>query len=269
MGEFKFKKFSVCHDASSMKVGVDGVLLGAWAGSSLSDPETSSVKTILDVGTGCGLIALMLAQRFPDAHITAIDIHKASVEEAAGNFRRSPWRQRLEAHSATFPDDLPEGIKYDLIVSNPPFYNAGVDNPATVREQARHVGTLSPFSLVREAPRLLNPEGRLALIFPTELLEKITATVEAQIPHLGITDSTGFGITDSPGLGITDLCLVRNNPRRPFKRVLLEFTLSSNPNHLTTPSSTIIPFRDTLTLFEEGEPTSGYQSLVSDFYLRF
>lgn len=245
-----------------MKVGVDGVLLGAIAGRSLMDefPRESEMR-VLDVGTGCGLIALMLAQRFPQADVTAIDIHRPSVEEAAGNFIRSPWSQRLRSREAAFPDDLSIEDKFDLIVSNPPFFDAGVANPSTPREKARHVGSLSPLSLLREGTKFLNPGGHLAIIFPYDHLEKIFNKIRKE--ELGIE--------------LSDICFVRNNSRRPVRRVVLEVAkterkLSEKVASVTSEKKfpELDPERiSVLTMMEGNCPSAAYRNLTKDFYLKF
>ena len=112
---FRFKQFSVYHGGCAAKVGTDGVLLGAWA---LDVPRDDVPCTILDVGTGSGLIALMLAQRFADAQIDAIDIDPAAVNQAEENFARSPWSNRLSCKQIAFQDLAQTGCQYDVIVSD-------------------------------------------------------------------------------------------------------------------------------------------------------
>lgn len=231
---FKFKYFEVSHFQSSMKVGVDAVLLGSWA-------ETKGNR-ILDVGTGCGVISLMLAQRFPDSQITAIDIDQLSVTEATENFRKSQWTKKLIARLESFPNEtLLKGEKYDLIVSNPPFFNSGITSPESRREKARHQKELSPFSLVENSSGLLNPGGSLCMIFPAEFTNEIIRRGE------------------DIGLHSIRLCGIRNNPHRPEKRVMLEMSPESRGSCEV----------EHLILFEEGEPTPRYLTLCKDFYLKF
>ena len=152
---FRFKRFSVNHSRSSMKVGVDGVLLGCWA-------DTSFAKRILDVGTGCGVIALICAQRVPEALVTGIDIHKDSVEEASANFAGSPFRERLQAMQMDFMA-FPEEEKFDCIVSNPPYFDSGVSEKSSARINARHQVSLGIADMVGKSSRLLTENGRLSL----------------------------------------------------------------------------------------------------------
>ena len=125
---FRFKQFTVWHDRCAMKVGTDGVLLGAWAGQErLGKTQVNHPRNILDIGTGSGLIALMLAQRFPQARITGIDCDKDAAMQAMENFTGSPWADRLRAVRTGLQDFCRDTAtaaeRFDLIVSNPPFYD--------------------------------------------------------------------------------------------------------------------------------------------------
>lgn len=165
---FQFKKFTVWHDQCAMKVGTDGVLLGAWA-----DP--SGAARILDVGTGTGLVALMLAQR-SEARIDAIDIDASACGQAEDNISRSPFADRigvtpfsLAAYRQTGP------APYDLIVSNPPYFTDSLKCPDTKRTWARHTDTLPLPDLLRDSRALLTPQGRLALILPYDRRDYLLA----------------------------------------------------------------------------------------------
>ena len=124
-----------------MKVGTDGVLLGAYA----PLPDWSS--HVLDIGTGCGLVALMMAQKYPNAQIDAIDIDEAAAEQAQENFQASPWSDRLHAYASRLQDWQPNE-KYDVIVSNPPYFQNSLKNPDKARQTARHTDTLSSTILL-------------------------------------------------------------------------------------------------------------------------
>lgn len=156
---FRFKQFTVYHDRCAMKVGTDGVLIGSWC----TIPPVC--HNILDIGTGSGLIALMLAQRCKDAVIHGIDIDENAVAQAQSNFQTSPWAERLTASLS--PVQKWEG-KYDLIVSNPPFFINSLKNPDKGRQTARHTDTLSYRDLIAHSARLLSDNGQLALILPAE-----------------------------------------------------------------------------------------------------
>ena len=157
---FRFKQFSVINDKTAMKVGTDGVLLGAWC-------DVDMAQHVLDVGTGCGVIALMIAQRNAQAIIDGIDIDDDAVNEARSNFRNSPWSDRMTAITANFNDFLNDK-KYDLIVSNPPFFTNGILPPNPQRNNARHTTTLSLSQLIMKSATLLSSHGSIAMITPVE-----------------------------------------------------------------------------------------------------
>ena len=158
---FRFKQFSVLNDRTAMKVGTDGVLLGAWC-------PVAGVRRALDVGTGCGVIGLMIAQRNSEVMIDAIDIDYDAVEEATTNFANSPWSNRLTAMEQDF-NDIDKVSCYDLIVSNPPYFTNGVLPTGNARTTARHTGHLTYRQLIEGASRLLNDDGSLALISPVDV----------------------------------------------------------------------------------------------------
>lgn len=201
---FRMKQFNVRHSVSANKVGVDGVLVGAWT-------EVASAETVLDAGTGCGLIALMIAQRAPDAKILAIEIVDSAVKEARLNVSESPWRDRIQVEQADF--SLLCG-KYDLIVSNPPFFHAGVDSTVEVsaRTLARHSGSLSPEGLILCAKDLLNPGGRLSFIAQSDSEKKL------------------LDLASGEGLILERICRVKGTPDAPAKRVLLQFLRNNDEN---------------------------------------
>lgn len=157
---FEFKQFSVTDQQSSMKVGTDAVLLGVWA-------EKEHADNILEIGVGCGLISLMMAQRFPDAQIQAIDIHKPSVEEAKQNFTSSPWAERLSVENISLQAYTTQ-TKYDLIISNPPFFNDSLLPQTSKKTMAKHTGNLSHADLAKHASKLLSAQGKLSLILPID-----------------------------------------------------------------------------------------------------
>ncbi len=236
---FRFKLFSVWHHRSAMKVGVDGVLIGCWT-------DIGNAQTILDVGTGCGLIALIMAQRQPDAKITAIDIDLPSVDEAARNFENSPWRERLNIVHGGFHEvyqdieDHGESMgKFDLIISNPPFFNSGITEIHTPRERARHQGDLSPASLLIDSLPILNPGGSVAMVIPSE------SSLEIE------------NLAQSLGYSLARKCLVRGRADAPVKRALLQWKLASVKDCQN----------EELTLeISPGIPTSDYRTLCHDFY---
>ena len=157
---FRFKQFAVLNDRTAMKVGTDGVLLGAWC-------PVEGMRHVLDVGTGCGVIALMVAQRNHTALIDAIDIDHDAIEEATLNFVASPWSERLTAIEADF-NDMTRHDRYDMIVSNPPYFTDSLLPPDAARTMARHTESLTYSQLIEGAAQRLTDEGILALISPTD-----------------------------------------------------------------------------------------------------
>lgn len=157
-GRFHFKHFSINHDHSTMKVGTDAVLLGAWA-------DVKPTDWVLDIGTGCGVLPLMLVQK-GIAKIHAVDLDEASVYEAAGNFEASRWRDRLFAFHADIRR-FTMGCQYDLIISNPPFFINSYKSDTDRKNQTRHTDTSLSFTeLVSAVKRLLKPDGRFVLVLP-------------------------------------------------------------------------------------------------------
>ena len=158
MTRFHFKHFSLNHDASTMKVGTDAVLLGAWV-------EVGPTDWVLDVGTGCGVLPLMLAQR-GIAKVHAVDLDEASAREASENFQASQWSRQLLAFHADIRQFSMQ-CAYDLMISNPPFFVNSFKCDADRRNQARHTDTSLTFNdLISSVRRLLKPDGRLALVLP-------------------------------------------------------------------------------------------------------
>lgn len=235
---FRFKQFSVKHQLSAMKVGVDAVLLGAWA-------DIADVRSVLDVGTGCGVIALAVAQRASDARILAIDIDTPSVVEASENFANSPWSQRLEAQNVSFDLLLADTTEqFDLVISNPPFFDSGVDPHSDSRMRARHVGELSPFSILGGAGKLLSPQGRVAMIVSADMEDRLCE------------------FADASGLCLLRGLRVKGTPAAPPKRFLAEFIrkcCSGGENRI-----------ETLTIQTAPEAyTEEYIALTKGYYIKF
>lgn len=158
MSRFHFKHFSLCHDRSTMKVGTDAVLLGAWV-------EIKPTDWVLDIGTGCGILPLMLAQR-GITKVHAVDLDEASALEASENFHASQWNRQLFAFHADIRR-FTMLCAYDLIISNPPFFINSFKCDADRRNQARHTDTsLSYNELILAVRRLLKPDGRFVLVLP-------------------------------------------------------------------------------------------------------
>lgn len=165
---FKFKKFDVDQSGCAMKINTDGVLLGALADADLP-------KTILDIGTGTGVIALMLAQRFADAQIDAVEIDEPAAQTAKCNFANSPFAQRLAAYPVGFEEFFEKypGKKYDLIVSNPPFYINSLKSPQKNKEVAKHSDMDFFERLIKDAAAHLSENGTCCLILPSDTAELV------------------------------------------------------------------------------------------------
>ena len=189
---FRFKQFSVAHDKCAMKVNTDGVLLGAWK-------DVSEARRILDVGTGTGVIALMMAQKNAVAEIHAIDIDKDAYLQARENFENSVWSNRLTSIHSSLQDFNPE-LKYDVIISNPPYFIDDFKTASHRRNVAKHTVALSYKELLSGISRLLGENGKALVVLPvfnfatfqeiagennlfiTEMLE-VTA-VAGKVPYL-------------------------------------------------------------------------------------
>lgn len=164
---FKFKQFTVFHDRCAMKVGTDGVLLGAWA-------QVAEAKNVLDIGTGTGLIALMIAQR-SHALITAIDIDEDAVEQAKENVASSPWGERISVCRKNVKEMQPQQDGgFDVIVSNPPYFVENVGCPDDRRHAARHADGLTFRELLSAVSGLLSDDGIFSVIIPTDAVDSFT-----------------------------------------------------------------------------------------------
>lgn len=246
---FRFKQFTVWHDRCAMKVGTDGVLLGAWcpiAVDSLQravDDSKPIEFRVLDVGTGSGLIALMLAQRLQPQeeklHIHAIDIDTGAVEQSRFNFVQSPWAEYLESEQCALQEMQAE--PFDLIVSNPPYFQDSLKNPNQARATARHTDTLSYRELIRDAARLLAKDGMLALILPIEAEKEIIALAQEY------------------RLSPSHITYVHSKPGKEAKRILIAF--SRNISHDATYLSHFYIESPSSPRSEE------YQELTKEFYL--
>jgi tRNA1Val (adenine37-N6)-methyltransferase len=234
---FNFKQFSVQQDLCSMKVGTDGVLLGAWT-------NTDNANRILDIGTGTGLIALMLAQQ-SNANIIAVDAEANAFEQAKINFDASPWRNRLQLVLSKI-QDYQTDKKFDLIVSNPPYFSGYYSSDDLSRDIARSADMLLSYEdLITAVKRLLKEEGRLSLILPADQQEKIIA------------------IAKQYELALSRITLVKTKYTKEAKRVLLEFVNTSNEVQLIL-DELVIQSDDNGRVY-----TQEYIKLTKDFYLAF
>ncbi|MGK7923162.1 MAG: tRNA1(Val) (adenine(37)-N6)-methyltransferase [Trichodesmium sp.] len=236
--QFRFKQFTILQDRCAMKVGTDGTLLGTWV-------DVSGAAKILDIGTGTGLIALMLAQRSLNQSgtvIDAVEIDRNSYLQARENVERSPWSDRvnIENYSIQKYADICQK-RYDLIVSNPPFFENAYKAANQARNVARHTDFLSQVDLLQAAIKLLSQTGKLAVIYPVEQAESFQAKAE----YLGLFCQRKLYIKPMPEI--------------PTKRILMELS----KNQLTCQENT-------LTIeAKQYVYTPEFISLIKDFYLKY
>ena len=232
---FSFKEFSLSQDRSAMKVGTDGVLLGAWT------QIDENISSILDIGTGTGLIALQLAQRCDCEIIDALEIEPSAFEQAVENFESSPWSDRLYCYHASLQEfQLEIDDKYDLIVCNPPFYNNSFKAHGPQRNLARQAETLDFEELLNGVASLLNQQGTCAFIVPHDQEQTIT--------DLGLQQ----------GLHAYRITRVKGSPERPVKRSLIQ--MRRQKEDIDISELTIETSRHNY--------TQDYIDLVRDFYLK-
>ncbi|MDQ3191168.1 MAG: methyltransferase [Bacteroidota bacterium] len=233
---FHFKQFSIDQDNCAMKVGTDGVLLGAWT-------DTQNANKILDAGCGTGLIALMVAQK-SNAQIDAIDIDQGAIEQAGKNFYKSPWNDRIKTdHISLQTKALDLELTYDLIICNPPFFHNALKPENEARAKARH-SSLLPFSdLINSTFQLLNASGRLSLIIPFNDADSL------------------IDLATSKGFYLKRFCKIIPKPNKNPKRVLVEF--SKSKIDLPKASELIIENE------KRHHYTSEYILLTKNYYLNF
>lgn len=232
---FRFKRFEINDDRCAMKVGTDGVLLGAWA-------DITAGGRLLDVGTGCGLIALMLAQRFPNTKITALEIDATAAQQATENVQGSPFAEQIDVLNTDFLG-YTATESYDAVVSNPPFFEEDLLPPDAARAHARHTRAGLNFEkLVKQSVKLLRDGGSLQVIVPK--------TAQGRFHSLCNTHNLVL-------VRATD---VRTVSRKAPKRVLLHFVKGRVAMFRTT-------VRNELVLMERGERSQQYASLCREFYL--
>ena len=275
MSIFRFKKFSVDSGDSAMKVGTDAVILGAAAAlpsfpetsgpdgkeSPSRDSETSFLPStgiqVLDAGCGSGVIALMIAQRleaagFREYNVTGVEIDGLAAEEAGRNFAASPWSARLRCLNASLLSFAPE-TGYDLIVSNPPYYDASLLSPDSRRSTARHTGgeAFSYAQLLEFAAGHLSAGGTLALILPHQ-----------EQTHL-------LRLAASYGLRALRLLHIRTTPSKEPSRLVAEFTSSAAPvSHPSSPVESFLTIQDAARFPQNKNSwTDEYLALTGDFYL--
>ena len=233
---FQFRQFTVRQNRCAMKVGTDGTLLGAWA---------RGGQSVLDIGTGTGLIALMMAQRFPEAQVTGIDIDHEAVGQARENVAASPFRNIdiIEADATTLhlqPSTLhlPPST-FDAIVSNPPYFVDALESPDSQRTLARHAASLSYRDLMTAVKRLLSDDGEFSVVIPFDC----KALMESEAVLAGL-----FKVRE---------CAVKTTPRKQPRRYLMAFRRHPSELELTEGIIETAP----------NERSPWYQELTKDFYL--
>jgi tRNA1Val (adenine37-N6)-methyltransferase len=232
---FQFKEFSIDQDRCAMKIGTDGVLLGAWT--SIEDPYS-----ILDIGAGTGILALMLAQRSDAEQIDALEIDEDAYEQCVENFENSSWADRLFCYHAALDEFVEEmeDEKYDLIISNPPFYTEDYKSGDTARNMARFAEALPFVELIKFASELLSDEGSFAVIIPYSEEEYF------------------LKLSEQVNLFPNRITRVRGTESTPLKRSLLQLSFTEKP------------FTSNELILEESrhQYTKDYQKMVAPFYLK-
>lgn len=230
---FRFKQFSVNDDRCGQKVGTDSIVLGCWA--------TANTPTrILDIGTGCGLLALMLAQRFPNATITGVEFDSLACEQAEANFRQCPWAHRLTSANID-AKNFTSVNSFDLIVCNPPYFEASLKSDNTARSAARHDDQLTLADLVIAAATHLDRQGKFCVVLPIDRADEL------------------IEIAATAQLFLTERCDVRPMPKVALKRSLLAFGWQKS----------VTPVSNELVLEEaRHQYSAGYVELARDFLLK-
>ena len=235
MKQFKFKHFAIDQDRCAMKIGTDSVLLGAWAA------LDANPYSILDIGAGTGVLALMLAQRSGSELIDAIEIDDDAYEQCVDNFESSPWADRLFCYHASLEEFVNEiDDTYDLIISNPPFYSDTYKSDNVQRDLARFVDAMPFRELIESVSKLLSPQGQFSVIIPFSEENNfiVLASKEQLFPNR--------------------ILRVKGAPHSEIKRSLIEFSFQE----------TSINHRELIIETSRHEYTEDYIALTKDFYLK-
>ena len=234
MSVFRFKQFSIQQDHCAMKIGTDGVLLGAWA------TINHNPFSILDIGSGTGVIALMLAQRSTSEIVDALEIDTEAYEQCVENFEQSPWNDRLFCYHASLQEFTEEiDDKYDLIVSNPPFYSEDYKSDNIKRDLARFEDALPFNHLLESVSKLLSEMGKFTVIIPYREEKKI---IELASNH---------------NLYVNEILHVKGNLNSKIKRSLIEFSFNKRD----------ISIKNLIIETKRHKYTQDYFNLTKDFYL--
>lgn len=235
---FQFKEFTIYQDKSAMKIGTDAVLLGTWCS------VDHYLDTILDIGSGTGIIALMLAQRSEALTIDAVEIDENAYEQTVANFEESDWADRLYCYNSSFQEFAKEIAEeeetYDLIISNPPFYTDNFETENDARNKARFTSSLSFLELITGVVKILSSNGKFAVVIPYK------------------EEEIFINLAKENKLFLNRICRVQGNPASEIKRSLLEFSFHQSE---ITEEHLIIEI-------ERHQYTEQYISLTKDFYLK-
>lgn len=244
-GIFRFKQFVVRHDKCAMKVGTDSVLLGAWC-------QANKPKTILDIGSGSGLLSLMMAQRFRNTSITGVEIDKNAYLQSVENAQKSTWSKQISFVNSSIQSFVKQSnVSYDLIISNPPFFRSGLASATKERTIARSTASLQFIDLLKSVDNLLTPTGSFSLILPY---------------------TTGLFFLDlaeqSFNLQCHDMCYVCPRKQQLANRLLMSFR---KKNDVSNNSNNVYLQMSTLNIREAhgNSYTKQYIELTRDFYLNF
>lgn len=231
---FQFKSFEIHQDSCAMKIGTDGILLGAWA-------KADGAKTVLDIGSGTGVIAIMMAQRNAVATIHAVEIEEAAAQQAQFNMNACPWKDRLSVFKTSIQDYAKStSDRYDLVVSNPPFFSGGTFSADQNRKNVRHTVKLPNGDLLSAARQLMSPDGRFCVILP--YLEGLQFVDMAKRYHLFCTK----------------MVEVKSKVDKSVERLLIQFEKQDKPQEI-----------DQLVIQHDArnDYTQAYIDLTGDFYL--
>lgn len=234
---FRLKQFALANRRGAMKITTDSILLGALA------PAVEAGGRIADVGAGTGIISMMMAQRCGDAEIFAFEIDEEGYKECVNNFASSQWAYRLRAVAGDFTVTASGYGMFDLIVSNPPFFNTDTRSPDSRRAAARHEGTLTLESLMSIAAKILKPDGKISMI----------------VPHNRIADLEFYGIIYA--LNQVEIIEIAPSPDKEPIRAVVTFSKNNTGSLL---KKTRLDLRDS-----SGEYSEQYRRLTKDFYLDF
>ncbi len=230
--DFCFKEFAINQDQCAMKVGVEAVAFGAWC-------HVNEASRALDIGSGTGILSLMLAQRNDSVNVLGIEISQRASEQANENFQRSPWSKRLRCENLDFLDFVPDEL-YDLIVSNPPFFKAGIKSVSLERSAARFEENLPLNELVSRASSFLKPKGKCCFMLPLDRRDELVQLAELV------------------GLYPERLTEVQSTANKPPARLFSQFGRACGANCI----------QDVLQIYaSESKYTDSFRNLTEAFYL--